>query len=513
MLNERVRVKAQSTLDTAIVSASAITQERDPEQVVRDYMEAAGFDPAAVEVAPIGQTQNGSLVTGRSVAARMDIETSTIFMDILGIENFLGAAAARAEEGTTELEIALVLDISGSMNDNGKIDDLKVAAKDFVTAVLDNNDPNSVNISIVPYNHQVYMTDTMVGAIPRRGNSNPASRCARFPNDGLFNRRSILPGNGRLEMASVFVNDRYYFYEKDGVSNTPFAEPEEWSKWCNDYAPQVMLYSNNMTELHTYIDSLEALEGTAIDTGMKWGVAVLDPSMQPTIDAMVANNELPADRTGHPFDYADNDVLKFIILMSDGQNDAQYDLRGQYRSGMSRVWNSNALATAPNATAFDGFIVEMPDLPADQRWLVPGDPNTTADDYFLAEGNRPQDAQRWSNQRLYERFTILDAATYFFLEHDPQTYVDLTNAVQRVGNRNQMDRRTRRACNAAKDQDRITVFTVAFDAPNRGQQLLQNCATSSGHYFDVDLFGDGTNSVAEAFATIAAQLSVLRIIN
>lgn len=69
-------------------------------------------------------------------------------------------------------------------------------------------------------------------------------------------------------------------------------------------------------------------------------------------------------------------------------------------------------------------------------------------------------------------------------------------------NRTSYDRNTLRTCNRAKAEG-IEIYTVAFQAPSRGRNLLQNCATSRGsHYFDAR----NTNDLINAFRRIGAAV-------
>lgn len=52
-----------------------------------------------------------------------------------------------------------------------------------------------------------------------------------------------------------------------------------------------------------------------------------------------------------------------------------------------------------------------------------------------------------------------------------------------VANDKASDTATKASCDAAR-ADKIEVYTVAFMAPSRGQELLQYCATTSNHYFE-----------------------------
>ena len=67
------------------------------------------------------------------------------------------------------------------------------------------------------------------------------------------------------------------------------------------------------------------------------------------------------------------------------------------------------------------------------------------------------------------------------------------------------DSRTLAVCDAAKEKG-IVVFTIGFEAPWRGQQVLQQCASSASHYYDVDGL-----EISDAFASIASAIRQLRL--
>ena len=56
------------------------------------------------------------------------------------------------------------------------------------------------------------------------------------------------------------------------------------------------------------------------------------------------------------------------------------------------------------------------------------------------------------------------------------------------GNNNRVisDTETIDHCDNAKSLENIEIYSVAFQAPARGQQLLANCASTSEHYFEAD---------------------------
>ena len=60
-------------------------------------------------------------------------------------------------------------------------------------------------------------------------------------------------------------------------------------------------------------------------------------------------------------------------------------------------------------------------------------------------------------------------------------------------------------CDAAKAEE-IVVYGIALEAPYNGQQVIKSCASSPGHYFDVDGL-----EISTAFRAIASQISQLRL--
>lgn len=78
-------------------------------------------------------------------------------MHMLGVNELHSAQAGRAEERRTNVEISLVLDLSGSMNSGLKLPRLKSAAAEFIESMLNEDQGDKVSISVVPYNGQVYI--------------------------------------------------------------------------------------------------------------------------------------------------------------------------------------------------------------------------------------------------------------------------------------------------------------------------------------------------------------------
>lgn len=535
--HERMRVDIQNTIDTAVVAASSLTQaaqtEADVDALVREYVEKAGFDPSIVTVESDLQRPEGSeVVISRFVNARADFEINTVFMGLLGIEELTGGAASGASEGQQLIEIALVLDNSGSMRGD-KLAELKSAAKEFVTTVLNNNSPERTIISIVPYAGQVHMssdlknrlnlnttsvdlnTDAQAvlnppvhpGAINAFVPGDTVSDCARF-RDGDFATRSVADGL-EIELLANFA------WRNDGNFSTPAGV----DRWCNDVTLDMLVFQNSETALHDHIDLMEASGWTAVDYGMNWGLGLLDASFQDIAQGMVDDNVVPASVAGSPVPFGTANVLKYVVLMTDGINTRQFDLKDEFKSGPTRIWYSEDQATVPdpndpnapgNIVEFNGFLVEMPDAPADQRWYVPGDPTTNNDDQNVAD--LPADAVQWDHHQLFERFNPTDAADYFFGSSDPAAFAAYSEAINQDLGFSQADTDLASICAVARgtpgtdEADDIEIYTIALEAPEAANNLLAECSGRELNHFNVV-----GAELSAAFNNIATQITQLRL--
>ncbi len=519
MRYETRRVAMQNTLDNAVLAASSLTQDLDAETLVRDYVRRAGFDPATVSIVPAETRVNGEALTGRTVRAVSNVSVDTFFMNMMGFDTLDGQSVGTAYEAVQNLEISLIVDISGSMGSNSRLTNLKVAAKEFFDTVLTQN-PRSgtTSISIIPYNATVVAGSELLsrlnaagstvaienppaypGAMSEYGTEHNDSTCVRFEDDD-FDTRSISPTTP-LRRVSHFKDNR-----------NSMNAPSMGQRWCNEGRASILVHSTDITELKNHIDSLQAAGYTGIDNGMKWGVALLDPAIGPVITDMVDDGLLSESVRGRPGVLGDYQTMKIIVLMTDGDNTIQRDLKDEYKNGPSRIWYSEVStkgrisASGRTRTKFDGYFVEMPKNDGSRRWYVPGDPNDSRDDFYAPVGDLPADAVQLDYHELHRRFAADDIATFFFKRSDSAAETAHGNAVYIPESYGTIDDRLADICKAAKANDEILVFAIGFEAPSNGQAAMENCATSIGYYYDVN----GTE-ISAAFSSIAGKITMLRL--
>lgn len=510
MVMEKRRVDTQNVMDGAVIAATALSQERDAEAVAKDFIASAGFNPDDFVVTVNEVTTTSGRTAGRQVTIGTRAKQDTIFMGMMGIPTLTMPVLTQATESAGNTEISLVLDISSSMGSNSRIENLKVAAKQFVDAVMPDGGNGKTSISIVPYfggvvvgpellsrlnadgtTKQVTGNVPYVGALAKYATEHTDATCVRFAPDDYLTR-SITP-------QQVLPRVAHFQY-----GSNDFETPTMDDRWCKENRAQILPLETNAGILKTYIDNIVLGVYTGGHIGMKWGVALLDPAMGTVVNGMVDDMILSEDVRGRPHLYTDGDTQKIIVMMTDGKMTRERDLKDEFKFGPSRVWFSQATADAN--TPYDGYFVLMPSNGVTEKFYVPGSPDDTGDDTYVAATDLPLDAVQLDYLELNRRFAEDDIASFFFEHSDSTAYNAHRDAAYDVASYGEIDTRLWNICDKAKENGDIIVYTIGFEAPAEGVEAMRRCATSEGHFFDVA----GTD-IYDAFQSIAAQINVLKL--
>lgn len=155
MRQEASRARLQTTLDRAVLAAADLDQFQSPNTVVNDYVAKAGLDSYVTSVdVTLGLNE-------RTVSASAASSLSTIFLRMSGRDVLPANALATAEERIANVEVSLVLDISGSMRFDSRMDNLKPAAKAFVEKVMSESTESVTTLNLIPFAGQVNPGDIM----------------------------------------------------------------------------------------------------------------------------------------------------------------------------------------------------------------------------------------------------------------------------------------------------------------------------------------------------------------
>ena len=184
--NETIRASLQYNLDRAVLAAASLRQTQDPGDVVIDYMSRVNA------LTDFSVTVDANVEpNSRTVRATATAQMDTWFLNIAGINTMAISAASTAQEKRPTLEISLVMDVSSSMGQGNKLSNLKGATKDFVTTLMANADPNTVTISVVPFNNNVTPSQAMFDSL-NVDQTQSSSTCLQF-GSGDFSQTSIDP--------------------------------------------------------------------------------------------------------------------------------------------------------------------------------------------------------------------------------------------------------------------------------------------------------------------------------
>lgn len=301
MRYENYRTHMQNTLDRAILAAADLDQELVPQDVVEDYFAKAGLEDFLVSV----EVSEG--LNFRTVSASAEVEVPSMFMRLVGITSIDAPANGAAEESVTNVEISLILDISGSMGWNNKMENLQDAAKDFVDAVLVDESEDLISMSIIPYTAQVNAGPDLFNQV----NVNQVhgySHCIDFDEED-FDATGLEVGKTYTQMQHFEWSSYYY---SDRSIDNPGCPQQTFER--------ITVHSQDNDDLKDQIDDFRARANTAIHLGMKWGTLLLDPQSQPIVANLSTSGVVDAAFADRPDEWSSPDTAKFVVLMTDGQN-------------------------------------------------------------------------------------------------------------------------------------------------------------------------------------------------
>ena len=438
---EARRTKLQGVADAAVLAAADLDQERDPADVVRDYFAKAGM-ASYLKGDPVieGNANN------RSVTANAEMPLNTYFLKLIGMNTLTAGAASTAIEGVGNIEVSLVLDISGSMRevipDTGgvtRIQRLREASTNFVNTLLKDEYEDKISISLVPYSEHVNPGSEIFGQFSTN-QQHAFSHCIEFP-AGEYQ-------NVSLNLTLTYDQAQHYQFNQT-YNSSGYIVPTVDQPICPQESFETIVpLTQNKSLLNGRISQFQPRAGTSIFLGMKWAVAMLDPSFKTVMAGLPTAMRDPAfaDRPANHGTIANpSDTTKYVILMSDGQNDNSYRLKSQYYNTPSKRAHF----------AFESY------------------------QYY------------WQ--------TDLDARVGFWNFLDPK--YDPTNGDAYLDD----------ICDAARAKN-ITVYSIAMGTDSdpaedaRGKAALENCASAPSFYYETS----GAELVA-IFEEIADQITDLRL--
>jgi uncharacterized protein YegL len=203
------------------------------------------------------------------------------FGKLFGVGTLPVTAAASVPVITSNLEIALVLDNTGSMSGQGKLTQLKLASKSLISIIKTNAESKGVKarLSIVPFAQQVMI-----------GKENENQDWLDW--DDFTSPKSNWSG---------CVSDREQ--PNDVKNKKPTGDPFTWYPAANCSLAKLMPLTDNWAGLNTKVDEMNASGMTNLTIGMAWGFNMLTPGA-------------PLSTAAEPSKY----LKRYMIVLTDGMN-------------------------------------------------------------------------------------------------------------------------------------------------------------------------------------------------
>lgn len=509
---ENSRSTMQATLDICVLNAASLRQTLDERAVFNDCVTKNGLDPKFTTFT----AQRGT--ASKSVSATSSVTMEEYFLHPIKPKrnDAVVNAASSAAERVGNVEISLVLDVSGSM-DGTRIERMRTAAQQFVSTLLADDAQNRVSITLIPYSGQVNLgpdlaTKFNISGLPGTLNAARAnSACVDLPSS-VYSATAM---SRTLAMNATLWGDSY--------SSTPRGTGfESWSTgaidtdnvWCqNNAANHVRLPdivppntaplttpAQRIQALNTRIGALTAQGATSINAGMRWGLAFLDPAARSIFAEYVAVNRMPTKWADRPHEFNDPDVLKVIVLMTDGSNFAEERFNTAYRSGLSPIWmgnDGNYSIFLENAQRTSKYWV-----PHNGTWRSTPWRNSTNTGAAPVQMTWPQVWATFRASYVANQFYARGLRSWF---SENSVYSSMMSAFRTQTAIATMDSQLQQSCNLARDRG-VVVYTIAFEAPAAGQTQLRNCATTLSRYYTAS-----STTISSVFSSIAGNISKLRL--
>lgn len=287
----RISSMAASALDAAALAGAKALRLSDPTDeeltaLVLDYFNT-NFQQNAANVS----VQAVTVVPNRgdnSVQVTANIQVPTTIMALAGRDHMDVRVNAEAVFDVKDVEVSMMLDVSGSMS-GSKIEDLKLAARDLIEILLPTDMPHSNKVAIAPFSTAVNAGD-LAASISNGTDSRGRSMSGRYTT--CVTER---PGAQAYTDASPVT-----------------AKMNRRSGSCPD--AEIQPLTNDLDALDDAVSAMTAGGMTAGHLGIAWASYLLSPNWA---------SVLPGDST--PVAYDNTDFRKVAILMTDGMFNNYYE--------------------------------------------------------------------------------------------------------------------------------------------------------------------------------------------
>ncbi len=233
--------------------------------------------------------------TKSTVTASVKANLGTTFGRVIGRDSIDVMKSSTVNFQLRDIELAMALDITGSMNDANKIGDLRNAAKDVLDTLLqDARTETSARVALVPWSSSV------------NAGSLASTVSAGMSVDGcVIERTGSEAATDAVAMGGTAV----------GATDAAAAP----AYLCPNDPVMPLGGKSQLSSLKSVVEGFNANGGTAGHIGTAWGWYMVSPSW----GAILPSSAVPAA-------YNPTKTIKAVLLMSDGEFNVAYDAPNPY---------------------------------------------------------------------------------------------------------------------------------------------------------------------------------------
>jgi len=368
-----VQSKLQFSLDAAGLAAGSDAALANVNTDVQKYLYANfnGYLGASISGTTSSLDTTGSII---SLTAQATLPTT--FLGVVGVTVMTANAASQITRNQTGVELVLVLDNTGSMDDTAGGGVSKIQALKTASTLLVNDLFGSTTVStngklwvgVVPFSqtvnigtsHPTWMNATYDATLTDWGPGGSWFGCV----DARLNGEDVVDDPPVQGTPSTLFEQYYWTSDNlntDGVSNssynvwkTPhlshgvttytYASPlNETNKGPNLLCPQqITPMTNDSSVVLSAINSMTAQGDTLINQGLVWGWNMISPRWQGLWGGTMNAN-------GLPLAYHTTNMNKVVVLLTDGYNTIDNLAHGGYWFlGDNRAGSTNGTTAVNN---------------------------------------------------------------------------------------------------------------------------------------------------------------------
>ena len=485
--------KVQHVLDSSVLAGARAMQAGQTEDQIKATMTSYlngqnrfNSDISALSCSHL-DIQFGQGTQDITASVRCSQETS--LMQIVGKNRIKFNVSSTSTWGIGKLDVAFMFDVSGSMAWDGRMTKLKDAAKQAINTLKPENGgaaTEDVRVAMVSYNSMVnagtYFEE--VTGLKAKRDYVAEDRWPYFTGNVTYKKRSK---KRKYDYCNTFKNgecDSGWYRKK--TKNEPFYETvEHVSEVRYDNFSSTCVWERNGDKKFS-----DHVPGNT--NGVSQPVSSLPAAIDEVEGANAPIYNASSDQDTNPEGYL---AAAYAVYRDDPEN-KHSDNRNGYG------WSTDGRTECRN--------IKPMGLTKDRNKMI-----NYINGLSTGGGTAGHQGVSWSWYLVAEKWDKIFKGTEAPLPYDEPDSVKAVilmtdgsfNAQEFSDEQGGSDTQARAVCDAMKQQDKIIIYTVAFQAPTSGKKVLEYCASGPEFAFSPE----NGDELDQAYQAIATSISDLRV--